>query len=61
MHGGCTMNKRDFVGEFLTELQGILEKNIYDLDSTIKGDIKAEADEALSELLEKYKLLEEEE
>jgi hypothetical protein len=51
------IKKSDIIGEFITELQFILEDNIYDLDSGIKSDIKAEAHEVLYKVLEKYGVL----
>lgn len=52
------MNKYEIVGEFINELQLILENNICNLDSKVMGDIRVDAHEALCKILEKHDLLE---
>lgn len=53
------MNYKDIPGEFINDLQGILYSALPDTDRNVIDDIKAEANEALYKILEKYKLIEE--
>lgn len=49
------MNTRDIVGKFINELQLILNGNLPNVDRDVIDDIKADADEALTEILANYK------
>ncbi len=52
------MDYSNICGEFINELQGILNLSLPDVDRSIIDDIKADADEALHDILVKYKLIE---
>ncbi len=55
--GEIKMSNYEIIGEFIYELQLILNTNVPKLDSEKVSDIKAEAHEALAEILEKYKVI----
>lgn len=59
MKGGSNliMRRYDLVKELIDMLQLILDNNIYDLDSNIKADIKADAEEAFCKILDNYGIL----
>jgi hypothetical protein len=51
------MNYYEIIGEFINRLQFILFENAPELDPNIVNNIKAEAHDALYEILVKYDLI----